>query len=82
MVVVTRQRHDQRGSGFRKAVAQRCIFGNQHFGNAVDLGRGFARCGSRATCGQNNHITQLFGGSHGLCRGVHCQFAIVNFCKE
>ena len=82
MLVITGQRHDQRSGGFRQAVAEACVFGDQHPGHAVDLGGGFARGGGRAPGTERGHVTQGLGGGHGLGGGVQRQFAIVHFGKE
>ena len=82
MLVVACQADDQRGSGFGEAVAQRRVFGDQHLGNAVDLGGGFTGCGSRATGAEDGHVAQCLGSGHGLGGCVDCQFTIGHFCEK
>ena len=52
---------DQRGGRFRQAVAQRCIFGDQNLGHAVDGGGGVTGGGGGGAGAQNGDVTDGLG---------------------
>ena len=82
MFIIACQADDQRGGRFRQAVAQRCIFGDQNLGHAVDGGGGVTGGGGGGAGAQNGDVTDGLGGGNGLGGGVHRQFAIGHFGKE
>ena len=52
VLIVTRQRYDQRGGGFGQAMTEACILGHENLRHPVDLGGGFAGGSGRGAGGQ------------------------------